>query len=357
MPNASKSSFKTLPESALSPNMPAPSGMSPVKVFRDESALLFSKAMAQTRMAVILSDAQVEDMPIVFANRAFIELTGYPEEEILGRNCRFLQGPDTDPETVAKMREALANEDVVVVEVRNYRKSGEPFWNALHLGPIYGEDGTLQYYFGSQWNVDDIHTARENEEHAQLLARELSHRVKNMFSIISAVVSMTADRHGADAMAEDINERIFALGRTYEITLRNSSDKMVDVQPLALAVLEAYASSNNHDVTVTGDGAMVPVSQSASIGLILHELSTNAVKYGALSTTRGAIAVTYSVTEDDGERVLALDWQETCEHPITPPDHVGTGSGIIETLLEANEGSIDWHWRPEGLHAVVRMLL
>ncbi|WP_211322870.1 PAS domain-containing protein [Palleronia aestuarii] len=325
-------------------------------MFRNETATLFSKAMAQTRMAVILADPHLEDCPIVFANTSFIELTGYPADEVLGRNCRFLQGPKTDPGTVAKMRDALQSEDVVVVEVLNYRKNGEPFWNALHLGPIYDEDGILQYYFGSQWNVSDIHTARENEEHAKVMARELSHRVKNMFSIVSAVVSMTADRHDVPHVADDINDRIFALGRAYEITLQHSSHQMVDLEPLVRSVLGAYSTSTDQRIELTGAKTSVQVSQSATIGLVLHELATNAVKYGAFSSPRGVIVFEWTVSEGD-EPVLEMHWTEHTESPVAAPIRVGTGSGIIQSVLEASDGAIERTWHASGLKAVIRLPL
>merc|ERR1712173_308373 len=113
------------------------------------------------------ADPNLPDQPLVFVNRAFRDLTGYEEEEIIGRNCRFLQGPGTDPEQVRKLRQAIANEDVVVVELLNYRKDGSAFWNALHLGPIYNERDELIYYFGSQWDVSDVHAARAEEAHSK----------------------------------------------------------------------------------------------------------------------------------------------------------------------------------------------
>ena len=140
--------------------------------FSDTSGVLFEQAMAQTRMAVCLSDPNQPDLPIVFANRAFRRLTGYDEDEILGRNCRFLQGPKTDRNAVARVREAIANEDVLVVELLNYRKDGTPFWNALHLGPIYDSQGKLIYFFGSQWDVSDVRAARAEDHHQRLHANK-----------------------------------------------------------------------------------------------------------------------------------------------------------------------------------------
>ena len=117
-----------------------------------------------------------KDDPIVFCNEAFERLTGYSQEEILGHNCRFLQGPETNQAEVSKIREALRDETVAVVELLNYRKAGTKFWNALHLGPIYAEEGSLKYFFGSQWDVSDVHAARSEEQHAKAMAREVSHR-------------------------------------------------------------------------------------------------------------------------------------------------------------------------------------
>ena len=156
----------------------------PEDTFSGASGVLFEQAMAQTRMAICLTDPNQDDAPIVFANRAFRDLTGYPDEEILGRNCRFLQGRDTDPAAVARIRAALESEDVIVTELLNYRKDGTPFWNALHIGQIYDSAGALIYFFGSQWDVTNVHTARADERHARLMSRELSHRVKNMFSVM-----------------------------------------------------------------------------------------------------------------------------------------------------------------------------
>lgn len=107
----------------------APDGMGPgdPEKFPGSTGLLFEQAMAQTRMAVCLTDPHAPDDPIVFCNEAFERVTGYRSEEIIGRNCRFLQGADTDRAEVARMREALAQEKVVVVEIANYRKDGTRF--------------------------------------------------------------------------------------------------------------------------------------------------------------------------------------------------------------------------------------
>ncbi|WP_171070341.1 PAS domain S-box protein [Methylobacterium terricola] len=116
------------------------------------SDLLFTAA-EQTRMAMIVTDPNLPDNPIVFANRAFLELSGYAAEELIGRNCRFLQGPDTDPADVARVRAAIAARRDVVVELVNHRRDGSAFVNELYVSPVFGPHGELLYFFGSQLDI------------------------------------------------------------------------------------------------------------------------------------------------------------------------------------------------------------
>ncbi|MGJ7582704.1 PAS domain-containing protein [Variovorax sp. RHLX14] len=113
----------------------------------------FVAAVRATRMPMVITDPRQPDNPIVFVNDSFCRLSGYERAEILGRNCRFLQGPDTDPEALRLIREAVREKRSVQVDLRNYRKNGEPFWNRLLLGPVNGADGEPAYFFASQVDV------------------------------------------------------------------------------------------------------------------------------------------------------------------------------------------------------------
>ena len=216
----------------------------PDNEFVGASGVLFEQAMAQTRMAICLSDPHAHDMPIVFANRAFRELTGYSQDEVLGRNCRFLQGPDTDPREVAKIRTALENEDVTVVELLNYRKNGETFWNALHIGPIYNQAGELIYFFGSQWDVSDVRAARAEELYAKEMARELSHRMKNMFAVAQAMLRQSARGRGLDVegFADMACSRMTAMSQAYTLTPSEGSDRaMISDDLRLLRIVSAWS--------------------------------------------------------------------------------------------------------------------
>ncbi|MDO9710155.1 histidine kinase famiy protein [Paracraurococcus lichenis] len=128
----------------------------------DDRGNVFFAAVAMTRMPMIVTDPNLPDNPVVFANGAFLDLTGYDLDEIHGLNCRFLQGVLTSQTTVQQVREAIQEHRPFAAEILNYRKDGTAFWNALFIGPIFDEDGKLLYFFASQLDV----TRRRNSEDA-----------------------------------------------------------------------------------------------------------------------------------------------------------------------------------------------
>lgn len=127
---------------------------------------------------MIITDPKQADNPVIFANDSFCRLTGYARSEILGRNCRFLQGPETDPETVRRIHDAVAATEPIEIDIRNHRKDGSAFWNRLLLAPVFDADGVLAYFFASQL---DVTLERERLENLQsdnaALNAELSVRV------------------------------------------------------------------------------------------------------------------------------------------------------------------------------------
>ena len=121
----------------------------------------FAAAVRATRMPMIVTDPRQDDNPIVFANDAFLELTGYSRAEVIGRNCRFLQGAGTNPEAVGTLRDAVAARTDAQVDLLNYRKDGTSFNNALYMCPVFGEAGELQFFFASQLDVTERVDAQE----------------------------------------------------------------------------------------------------------------------------------------------------------------------------------------------------
>ena len=121
---------------------------------------------------ITLSDPDQPDNPIVFANQVFTEMTGFRQEEIIGRNCRFLHRDDRDQEGLEAIRQALADESGTEVTLRNYRKNGELFYKQLTIQPLRDEQGKLIYYLGVQYDVTSLMQARDEAKRmAQLLDR------------------------------------------------------------------------------------------------------------------------------------------------------------------------------------------
>ncbi|GGD53100.1 PAS domain-containing protein [Aurantiacibacter arachoides] len=325
------------------------------EAFSGASGLLFEQAMSQTRMAVCLTDPRQPDDPIVFCNTAFERLTGYESAEILGRNCRFLQGPKTDQKQVEIIRQAIRTESVAVVEIRNYRKDGTAFWNALHLGPIYDRNGELTYFFGSQWDVSDIHLAQAEERNAKAMAREVSHRLKNVFAVIGAIVNITGRSMQAPEVSRKINERVQALGRSYEPTLDDAFLGTIEVGQAVRAVLAPYDPEGNR-IRFNGNGVRTEPNAISAIGLTLHELATNSIKYGALSNDTGTIDVAWRHESDrHNRRSLIVHWQERGGPAVAgePEDTTGTGFQIADTLLKHLDGSLERHWDEDGLRVEI----
>jgi len=157
--------------------------------------LLFTAA-EKTRMPQIVTDPNLPDNPIVFANRAFQELCGYSAEELIGRNCRFLQGPDTDPADIARVRDAIAARRDVVVELLNYRRDGSTFRNELYVSPVFTGRGHLRYYFASQLDVTRFRT-----EEGMLAESEA--RYRTLFNALDAGFCVIELRFDAAGRAVD----------------------------------------------------------------------------------------------------------------------------------------------------------
>lgn len=113
------------------------------------------QAMHEAPVGISIADARHDDLPLVYVNDGFVELTGYQRDEAIGQNCRFLQGEATKDEPVTRMREAIENEASVAVELRNYRKDGTMFWNRVTLSPIKDRNGNVTHYLGFQENISE----------------------------------------------------------------------------------------------------------------------------------------------------------------------------------------------------------
>ncbi len=218
-----------------------------------------SKVVDEAPIGITISDPAQEDNPLIYANETFHDLTGYATEEIVGRNCRFLQGEKTDPDAVAAMREAIDAEEPVTVELCNYRKDGSEFYNRITVAPLYDDAGALANYVGFQYDVT------EREQYRQKL--ELSH---NMLKTVPSGVFRTDPT--PDGTFEYVNPALVSLlEATSADQLRGRRVAEFYVNPTARSdLMEALRNTDGDQVRrevqlETLDGATKDVIVTASL--------------------------------------------------------------------------------------------
>ena len=224
----------------------------------EERGNVFFAAVEMTRMPMILADPRQDDVPIVFANNAFLDLTGYEEAEVMGRNCRFLQGAGTDPEHVARLREAVEKREAVAVEILNYRRDGTPFWNAVFMGPVHDPQGETIYFFASQLDVTQRREAEQQFRQAQKmeaigqLTAGLAHDFNNLLHVIDGSLErLAAKRHDDKAFERYLVAATTAAQRGAKLTHQllafarrgRLEPKGVDLSELVNSVAELLEAS------------------------------------------------------------------------------------------------------------------
>ena len=172
-------------------------------MLEEDRSDVFHAAIEMSLVPIVLADPHQDDCPIVFANGAFSELTGYDRAEVVGRNCRFLQGPATDRAVVAQIRKAISERWNVHVELVNYRKDGSTFWNALFLNPVFDRGGRLVCLFGTQL---DVTRRRELEDVLQ--------KSNDLLSVMQSSVAAAAASPLSPVQAEHLQKAECAMQET-----------------------------------------------------------------------------------------------------------------------------------------------
>jgi PAS domain S-box-containing protein len=260
----------------------------------------FAAAVRATRMPMVITDPNRHDNPIVFVNEAFQDLTGYNPDECVGRNCRFLQGKDTDTNTDARIRDAIASGTDIDADILNYRKDGTSFWNALYRSPVRGTGGDIQFFFASQLDVSKrveaqqrVINQKEQVEHevrvrtgdleasveAQaLLLHEVDHRVKNNLSVIGSLLRMqirdSEDPNVRKALRVTM-ERVDAMAAVHRRLYQSDDVRYFEVSSYASNIVQdAISASRYKDVFLHTDVQTVHLASglATSFGLLLNEI-------------------------------------------------------------------------------------
>lgn len=354
----------------------------------------FAAAIRATRMPMIITDPRQHDNPIVFANDAFVHLTGYARDELLGRNCRFLQGPETDRAAIAKVRAAVDDTHDVNVDILNYRKDGSTFWNALYVSPVVDESDELLFFFASQLDVSDrkaaeqkIQAARDHFEevseqrtrefHAALgelratntklqqaletqtaLLHEVDHRVKNNLQMVSSLVLLQSRTIPDEAIKSSLMEmlsRIEALGTVHRRLYQSDDVTRFDVGEFVRDLVTDLAGvSARERIKLVFDLQTVTVAaeHAAPMALIVNEIATNALKHAFPDGRAGTITASVSHRDD---RLWIVIADNGVGNDVTGMSDQSFGTSLVRTLSRQLKAKVSWANNDPGTRVTIEI--
>ncbi|GGE79419.1 blue-light-activated histidine kinase [Sphingomonas prati] len=329
--------------SRLSPDGPAASA----EIAPADRAALALIAVERTRMPIVVSDASQPDSPIILANEAFLRLTGYSADEVIGRNCRFLQGRETDPAAVDQIRAGLRAGRDITVSLQNYRKDGSAFWNELQISPIRNDGGEVVYYLASQMDVTDRRQAQQLEKSEHRLLKEVDHRAKNALALVQGIVRLSRSDDSV-AYAKAVQGRVDSIAHAHGL-LAAGGWRDVDLEAIIRGEMEPFG--RQHVVPSGPPVAIAPV-QVQPLALVLHEMLSNAGKHGALSVAGGRVVIRWTpLTDEDG---VSIDWIETGGPAVAPHPVPGFGWRMLTSIVRSQmRGTVTFDLQPGGLRATL----
>ncbi|ELZ27574.1 pas domain s-box [Halosimplex carlsbadense 2-9-1] len=306
---------------------------------RERELRIKNRAMDEAEIGISLVDGTDPERPLVYVNEGFGRVTGYDPEELLGRNCRFLQGEATDPETVATLRAGIEAHEPVSTEIVNYRADGSPFWNRVQLYPIENDAGTVTHFLGFQ---DDVTERKRAERLRALLNRVLRHNLGNDITPFMAFGEMlrTGEHDVADlgARIEDSAERLVALSDKArdleELARRDPVHERLDAAEIVSGAVDDARDRSRPATVETAVETDRDLCAGIELRRALAELVENALEHGpAGSEPRVEVAavddgdwVELTVT-DDGPGIDAME-SAVVEHGRETALEHGSGLGL-----------------------------
>ena len=263
---------------------------------RERELRLKTRAMDEASIGITIADAEAPNTPLVYANEGFERLTGYGADDLLGRNCGFLQGPVTDEDSVDRLREGIAAAEPVSTELVNYRADGTPFWNQVRVSPVADDAGDVTRFLGFQADVTE---RKRTEQLIRLLNRVLRHNLRNEMNVVLGIGSHLRENADADpaALGERLTgtaDRMVGLSeraRELERYARTERDpERLDTETLLSTVADRYREqfpAATVDVIVETDYG---VCAGPELDRALGELVENALKHDPAPEPRASIA-------------------------------------------------------------------
>ena len=306
-----------------------------------------TRAMDEAPIGVAITDPALEDNPMIYVNDQFVEMTGYPREEAVDRNCRFLQGPETGEEAVAELRRAIDAGESATVELRNYRKDGELFWNRVSIRPLLNGDGAVDDWIGFQEDITE-YKQRERElerqnDRLERFAGIVSHDLRSPMSVATGRIELA--KTAVEGEGENLDAALDALDRMETIvddtlTLARQGDTVGDLETVSLSsVVEGcWRTVDTGDAAFELGDDVAFLADPDRLRHLLENLFVNAVDHaGADVTVRIGTLDGGFYVEDDGPGIPENDRDEIFDPGYTTAES-GTGFGlaIVKEIAEAH---------------------
>ncbi|GGN89340.1 PAS domain S-box protein [Haloarcula pellucida] len=242
---------------------------------QSEDLALFRRAMDDALTGITIASAR-DDQPLRYVNDAFVEMTGYDRSEILGRNCRFLQGPDTDPDPVREMREAIERGEGVTVELQNYRKDGTPFWNHVEIAPVYGRSGPTHFVGFQQDITDRVERARNLRQHEQIV-RAASDPIYSLdadlrFTLLNEATAELCGRAPDELTGEHVRS---VLGRTHAAALSRAILNLAAEDTPQTTIETTIRNTEGRDRRFQTAVAMRPASEFDGVVCVSRDVTSH----------------------------------------------------------------------------------
>lgn len=300
----------------------------------------------------IASDA---DGRCVFINERWYAYTGLTAKQSLGHGWATAVHPDDRERCMAEWNNARRNGTLHQTDMRIQNCDGDYRWFIARAEPVLDNDGGVSVWFGTS---TDIHDRREAEDRQLLLVNELNHRVKNTLAAVQSIAQQT--RRSTPSIAEfsrAFDERLMALSRAHDILTREAWSGAF-INDVAHASLDPFDVAPMERFTIAGPSVRLLPATAVSLSMALHELATNAVKYGSLSVADGHVTVRWTIGRTEAREVLTLRWEERNGPAISPPARQGFGMRLIERgLAHQLNGRAEIIFAPNGVRAVIEIPL
>ena len=338
----------------------------------DEQRKALGRSISNLPVAMVVTDPSLHDNPIVYVNSAFERVTLYSREMALSRNCRFLQGEDTDPKDIHALRTTIGEGRQVSVDILNYRADGTSFLNRLLITPVEGEDGEALAYVGVQSEMGEHHSDSRDD-----MLRELQHRVKNHLAMVVSLIRMQSRREITPEAMTALSQRVQSLALLYEeLTPTGVGHVNDDLVPAG-----AYLSRIVHTIGALDGRASIrinvdceeidlPVEVAARLGLVMTELLTNALKHAFKGREEGSVSIRLARQTRGGIRLMIEDDGVGLSGAARPggsgsvedrreqgdragAERGGLGGSIVAAMVESLGATIDVSSRTSGTVATV----